>query len=104
MVSAVNNKLPEIVLILLGMKSTCRRLIYEYLGLLDKATPTGDAAFRACIPLDKITDPELRAFVTERVATRWMGEGRHVQAYPIRQGKLYNMVNTQALSTSDEER
>ncbi|EXJ70950.1 uncharacterized protein A1O5_05942 [Cladophialophora psammophila CBS 110553] len=75
-----------------GMKSTCRRLIYQNLGLLDKARPTGDAAFRACIPLDVVTDPELRAFITEPVATRWMGPDRHVQAYPIRHGNLYNMV------------
>ncbi|KIW26085.1 uncharacterized protein PV07_09213 [Cladophialophora immunda] len=75
-----------------GMKSTCRRLIYQKLGLLDKAKPTGDAAFRACIPLELVTDPELRAFITEPVATRWMGPDRHVQAYPIRHGNLYNMV------------
>ncbi|OAP55978.1 hypothetical protein AYL99_10130 [Fonsecaea erecta] len=75
-----------------GMKSTCRRLIYQKLGLVDKAKPTGDAAFRACIPLELVTDPELRAFMTEPVATRWMGPDRHVQAYPIRHGNLYNMV------------
>ncbi|OAG45498.1 hypothetical protein AYO21_00134 [Fonsecaea monophora] len=68
------------------------RLIYQKLGLLDKAKPTGDAAFRACIPLEFVTDPELRAFITEPVATRWMGPDRHVQAYPIRHGSLYNMV------------
>ncbi|KAK5562680.1 hypothetical protein LTR43_011720 [Exophiala xenobiotica] len=75
-----------------GMKSTCRRLIYQRLGLLDKAIPTGDAAFRVCIPLDRVMDPELRGFVTAPVATRWMGDSRHVQAYPIRHGNLYNMV------------
>lgn len=74
------------------MKSTCRRLIYEALGLVDRATPTGDAAFRACLPLEKVTDPELLSFVTEPVATRWMGDGRHIQGYPIRQGSLYNLV------------
>jgi salicylate hydroxylase len=82
----------------LGMKSLCRKLIYEKLGLVDKATPTGDAAFRACIPLENVTDPELRAFVTEPVATRWMGEGRHIQAYPIRHGNLYNMVRMVSFS------
>ncbi|KIY02263.1 uncharacterized protein Z520_02401 [Fonsecaea multimorphosa CBS 102226] len=75
-----------------GMKSTCRRLMYEKLGLVDKATPTGDAAFRACLPVEKVTDPELRAFVTQLVATRWLGDGRHVQGYPIRHANLYNLV------------
>ncbi|KIW62487.1 hypothetical protein PV04_10660 [Phialophora macrospora] len=75
-----------------GMKSTCRKLIYEALGLSDKARPTGDAAFRACIPLGVVTDPDLRAFMTEPVATRWMGPDRHIQGYPIRHGAVYNMV------------
>ncbi|KAH7310133.1 putative salicylate hydroxylase [Rhexocercosporidium sp. MPI-PUGE-AT-0058] len=75
-----------------GMKSICRRLLYLKQGLVDKPRPTGNAAFRACIPLDVIEDEELRSFMTEPVANRWMGPGRHVQAYPIRHGKLYNMV------------
>lgn len=74
------------------MKSTCRRLIYNKLGLRDNARPTGDAAFRACIPLSAVTDPELRSFMTDPVATRWMGPDRHVQGYPIRHGNIYNMV------------
>lgn len=75
------------------MKSTCRRLIYKKLNAVDKVRPTGNAAFRATIPIDTVTDGELRAFLSEPVATRWMGPDRHVQAYPIRNGKLYNMVN-----------
>lgn len=74
------------------MKSTCRRLIYKKLGLQDKAKPTGDAAFRVSIPLESVTDPELRAFMTEPIATRWMGPDRHIQGYPIRHGTIYNMV------------
>lgn len=67
-------------------------MIYEKLSLVDKAIPTGDAAYRAVIPLEKITDPELREFVTKPMATRWMGPDRHIQGYPIRHGKLYNLV------------
>lgn len=76
------------------MKSTCRKLIYDKIGQIDRAVPTGDAAFRACLPLARVTDPELRKFVTTPVATRWMGQGAHIQAYPIRHGNLYNMVLT----------
>lgn len=79
-------------LIFSGMKSTCRKLVYDKLGLVDRATPTGDSAFRACLPLESVTDPELRAFMTDPVATRWMGDARHIQAYPIRHGELYNIV------------
>jgi salicylate hydroxylase len=67
--------------------------MYEQLGLVDKAIPTGDAAFRASILIDKITDPELRAFVSEHVGTRWMGPERHIQGYPIRHNGIYNMVS-----------
>ncbi|RFU28214.1 hypothetical protein B7463_g8098, partial [Scytalidium lignicola] len=83
---------PDVVIGADGMKSTCRKLIYDKLGLIDKARPTGDAAFRVLIPLERILDPELRKFVMEPVATRWMGPNCHVQAYPIRHGNLYNMV------------
>ncbi|OAP54380.1 hypothetical protein AYL99_11481 [Fonsecaea erecta] len=75
-----------------GMKSTCRRIMYEKLGLVDKPTPTGDAAFRACIPVERVTDPELLDFVTKPLATRWMGGGCHIQGYPIRHGRFYNLV------------
>lgn len=75
-----------------GMKSICRRLIYQKLNRVDKARPTGDAAYRALIPLDRVTDPDLRKFVTEPIATRWMGPGHHVQGYPIRHGAQYNIV------------
>jgi salicylate hydroxylase len=83
----------EDMLICSGWKSTTRQLMYKRLGLVDKARPTGDAAFRALIPIDKISDPELQAFVSDPVGTRWMGPGRHIQGYPIRHKKLYNMVS-----------
>lgn len=78
---------------MLGMKSMCRMLMYRHLGLTDKTRPTGDAAFRAMIPLNAVTDPGLRTFVTEPIATRWMGPKRHVQGYPVRHGSLYNLVS-----------
>ena len=68
--------------------------MYKQLGLVDKARPTGDAAFRVMIPIDQMNDPELQAFASDPVGTRWMGPGRHVQGYPIRHGNLYNMVSS----------
>ena len=68
--------------------------MYEKLGLVDRPTPTGDAAFRACIPIEEVTGPELHEFVTKPMVTRWLGPGCHIQGYPIRHGRLYNMVRT----------
>lgn len=86
------NDLEDLVLTERGLKSTARRLLYNRLNLVDKTRPTGDAAFRALVPLKNVEDPELRGFMTDLAATRWMGAGRHVQGYPIRHGALYNLV------------
>lgn len=75
-----------------GVKSTCRKILYQRLGLSDYARPTGDAAFRAMIPLERIKDPALIKFVKTPIATRWIGPGRHVQGFPIRGHEWYNMV------------
>ncbi|KIW29782.1 uncharacterized protein PV07_05570 [Cladophialophora immunda] len=75
-----------------GVKSTCRKVLYQKLGLTDRARPTGDAAFRVMIPLQRIQDQKLIEFVKTPVATRWIGPGRHVQGFPIRDHSLYNMV------------
>ncbi|KAJ9615426.1 hypothetical protein H2200_001501 [Cladophialophora chaetospira] len=75
-----------------GMKSVCRRMMAQQLGLVNQTVPTGDAAFRALLPVERIKDPDLRAFVTTEESTRWIGKGGHIQAYPIRNGTLYNMV------------
>lgn len=71
--------------------------MYEKLGLVDRPTPTGDAAFRACIPIDKVEDPEIREFMSMPRMTRWLGPGCHIQAYPIRHSRLYNLVRYNSL-------
>jgi salicylate hydroxylase len=81
-----------------GVKSACRKKLYQSLGLTDKARPTGDAAFRAMIPLQRIQDPELVDFVKTPITTRWIGPGRHVQGFPIRDHNLYNLVSITTLS------
>lgn len=59
-----------------GVKSMVREIV---LGEPTKATPTGDAAYRAIIPAEKmLADPELRPFVENPEMTGWMGPGRCV--------------------------
>ncbi|KAI5117861.1 hypothetical protein M0805_007704 [Coniferiporia weirii] len=73
-----------------GVKSMVRDVV---LGAPVKATATGDAAYRAIIPTEKmLADPELRPFVENPEMTAWMGPGRHVMAYCIRAKREFNLV------------
>lgn len=64
-----------------GVKSMVREVV---LGEPTAATATGDAAYRAIIPTDKmLADPELRHFIENPEMTGWMGPQRHVMAYCI---------------------
>ncbi|KAH9996384.1 FAD/NAD-P-binding domain-containing protein [Russula compacta] len=73
-----------------GVKSTLQKAVT---GLDDRATPTGDAAYRAVVGTDlMLQDPELRPFVETPEMTAWMAPGRHLMAYCIRAKKEYNLV------------
>jgi salicylate hydroxylase len=73
-----------------GVKSYIREVV---VGGPDKATPTGDAAYRAIVSsADMIKDPDLKPFVDLPEMTGWMGPKRHIMAYNIRGKKEYNIV------------
>jgi salicylate hydroxylase len=74
-----------------GIKSLVRK---QLLGDdTDAATPTGDAVYRIMLKRDQmLQDHQLRPFIEERKAFRWVGPGGHVVAYPVRDHKLYNVV------------
>lgn len=64
-----------------GVKSMVREVV---LGEPTKAVATGDAAYRAVIPVEKMMgDPELRKLVEVPEMTGWMGPERHIMAYCI---------------------
>ncbi|KAJ9320715.1 hypothetical protein DTO027B5_7836 [Paecilomyces variotii] len=75
-----------------GIKSVIRgKLLNDDI----KAYPTGDAVYRVILPRSVMeTDPELKQLIDEPDATRWIGPGRHVIAYPVRKHELYNVVLT----------
>jgi salicylate hydroxylase len=74
-----------------GIKSLVRKHILT--NGPDVAIPTGDAAFRVMLHRDQLmNDEELRPFIEEAKATRWIGPGRHVVAYPVCNHQLYNIV------------
>jgi len=75
-----------------GIKSVIRgKLLNDDI----KAYPTGDAVYRVILPRSVMeTDPELKQLIDEPDATRWIGPGRHVIAYPVRKHELHNVVLT----------
>ncbi|CAE6436076.1 unnamed protein product [Rhizoctonia solani] len=73
-----------------GVKSAIREVV---VGGPDRPRPTGDAAYRAIIPAEQMRgDPELEALLENPEMTAWMGPGRHIMAYCIRDRNEYNMV------------
>ncbi|KAJ5619826.1 Monooxygenase FAD-binding [Penicillium lagena] len=74
-----------------GIKSTVREHLLQDSSI--KAIPTGDAAYRIILPRSIMEkDPELKTLIDEPQATRWVGPGRHIIAYPVRKHELYNVV------------
>ena len=53
-------------------------------GKPNSGVPTGDAAYRATIPVSLLTqDPELREFIEQPQMTVWTGPGRWAVGYPV---------------------
>ncbi|KAG2733501.1 hypothetical protein G9P44_003026 [Scheffersomyces stipitis] len=52
-----------------------------------------NCAYRATIPREvMLSDPEIAHLMTDVNSNCWIGYRRHIMAYPIRNGELYNMV------------
>ncbi|BFZ63696.1 hypothetical protein YB2330_004828 [Saitoella coloradoensis] len=78
-----------------GIRSPTRAALASLSSLPDRPLPTGDAAYRVLIPRSQMLshpDPEVAKLIDMNVGIRWMGPGRHIMAYPIKGGSVYNMV------------
>ncbi|EMG45257.1 Salicylate hydroxylase (Salicylate 1-monooxygenase), partial [Candida maltosa Xu316] len=55
--------------------------------------PSAHCAYRATIPRDvMLADPLIAHLMTDVNSNCWIGYRRHIMAYPIRNGEMYNMV------------
>jgi len=81
----------DVVLAADGIKSGIRT---KLLGdEKDVAIPTGDACFRVTLTREEMSaDEELKPFIMEKKAVRWVGPDRHIIAYPVRSHEIYNMA------------
>lgn len=86
----------DVILAADGVKSKAREAMMARTGEKDEVEDTGQAAYRIMVRRSAIKeDPELLPFFTGTQSYRWIGEKRHIIAYPIESGDLFNMSTTQ---------
>lgn len=64
----------------------------RFLGQDTPPQPTGHMAYRILIPVEQVTDPELKAWMAKPRNNLWIGPEAHAVAYSIRRGQLLNIV------------
>jgi len=79
-----------------GVKSKVREQILTELGVDAQVQDTGQAAYRIMLTREEMqSDPELAALIDADKVTRWIGEKRHIIAYPVSSKKIYNISTAQ---------
>ncbi|KAL1966637.1 hypothetical protein VTN77DRAFT_4048 [Rasamsonia byssochlamydoides] len=74
-----------------GIRSRTRRAVIPDREI--EATDSPNCAYRAIVPASLMTaDDEVKHLMTDVNANCWIGPDRHIMAYPIRQGAMYNLV------------
>ncbi|KAJ0115705.1 salicylate hydroxylase [Diaporthe amygdali] len=75
-----------------GVKSRTRVAILEDLGVDAKVVDSGQAAYRIMLKREDMEkDPELLALIDADQSTRWIGERKHIIAYPVSSKTIYNI-------------
>lgn len=72
-----------------GLWSSTRR---RFLGQDTSPLPTGHMAYRMLIPIEQLSDSDLESGMAKLRNNIWIGPEAHAVTYPIRQGKLLNVV------------
>jgi salicylate hydroxylase len=86
----------DILLAADGIKSVVRTAMLKELNVTSNVEDTGQAAYRILIPRQKMhDDPELLALIDGNRITRWIGEKRHIIAYPVAHKTIYNVSTVQ---------
>lgn len=79
-----------------GIKSQTRVEMLKRLNVNVGVKDTHQAAYRIMIHREQIEDdPELLALINSTRVTRWIGEKRHIIAYPVSNHTIYNLSTTQ---------
>jgi salicylate hydroxylase len=79
-----------------GVKSQTRVSMLAQLKETAEAKDSGQAAYRIMLTRDQMKhDPELLALIEADTVTRWIGEKKHIIAYPIHNKQIYNISTAQ---------
>jgi salicylate hydroxylase len=79
-----------------GVKSNTRVAMLRELGVEAEVEDTGQAAYRIMLSREQMaSDPELLALIDADRVVRWIGEKRHIIAYPVSRKQIYNISTTQ---------
>ncbi|KAH6666938.1 hypothetical protein B0J14DRAFT_192676 [Halenospora varia] len=79
-----------------GVKSKTREAMLQELKADAKIVDTDQAAYRIMLKREEMeNDPELLALIDNDRVTRWIGEKRHIIAYPVSNKTIYNISTTQ---------
>ncbi|USP77482.1 hypothetical protein yc1106_04756 [Curvularia clavata] len=79
-----------------GVKSSTRVAMLKELGHTGAARDSGQAAYRIMLNRSQMEhDPELLKLIDSDCVTRWIGEKRHIIAYPIHNKQIYNISTAQ---------
>lgn len=80
-----------------GIRSSTReKMLQELGGMHATVLDTNQAAYRILLKRqDLLHDPELLALINGDKVTRWIGEKRHIIAYPISSKQIYNISTVQ---------
>ncbi|KEF55482.1 salicylate hydroxylase [Exophiala aquamarina CBS 119918] len=74
-----------------GIRSKAREFIIP--GQVIEPNSSSNCAFRATVPnQEMLSDPEVAHLMSDVNANSWIGYRKHIMAYPIRQGAMYNLV------------
>ena len=79
-----------------GIKSVVRVQLLKELGVTAQVEDSGQAAYRIMLKREEIAhDPELMTLLDADQVTRWIGERRHIIAYPVSSKEIYNISTAQ---------
>lgn len=79
-----------------GIKSVTRTQMLAELGTFSEEEDTGQAAYRIMLTREEMAhDPEMLALLDSDTVVRWVGEKRHIIAYPVSNHNIYNLSSAQ---------
>lgn len=79
-----------------GIKSRVKTEMMGLLGATAEVVDSGQAAYRIMLTREQMSqDSELKQLIDQERATRWIGEKRHIIAYPVESKQIYNISTAQ---------